>query len=120
VGRYTWIKLYADKWLDGTIREETPAVRAAFVDLLALAGSGRYGEAGVIKLARNIGLQDAQVAAVMEIPIDDWLAAKGRLIDSERIIVDSESNIISICNWRKYQSEYQRTKPYKKHKGVRP
>ena len=42
----TWIKVYCDKWLSGTIREEQPDVRSVWIDLLTLAGSGQFGDIG--------------------------------------------------------------------------
>jgi len=52
----TWFKIYADKWLTGTIREESPSVRGIFVDLLALAGGGEFGDSGVISLKNSVGM----------------------------------------------------------------
>ena len=56
----TWFKAYADKWLSGTIREETPAVRAIFIDILTLAASGEYGDTGIISLQNGVGLTNSQ------------------------------------------------------------
>ena len=42
-----------------------------------------------------------------------WLEAKQKLINTERINVNG-NNEIKILNWRKYQSEYARQKPYRK------
>ena len=36
----TWVKLYCDQWLSGSLRGETPELRGIWADLLALAGSG--------------------------------------------------------------------------------
>lgn len=111
MGSRTWIKIYCDKWLEGTIRDETLAVRAIWIDLLALAGSGRYGDIGEIKLGKDIGLFDSQIAAILEISNEIWLTTKQRLIMTERITV-SKGNTITITNWTKYQSEYERVRRY--------
>ena len=60
MGSRTWFKIFADKWLTGTIREETPSVRGIFVDLLALAGGGEFGDSGVISLKNGVGMSDLQ------------------------------------------------------------
>jgi len=108
----TWIKIYCDKWLGGTIREETPLIRSVWVDLLTLAGSGRYGDTGIIQLAHNVGLTDEQLAAVLNIPINDWQTSKTKLSTTDRISTNG-NNVITILNWRKYQSEYERQRSYK-------
>lgn len=123
MGQRTWIKLYCDKWLTGTLRDDTPATRGIWADLLALAGNLNYGEDGIIKLAEGVGLSDQQIAAIFNIDIDTWLAAKGRLLQTDRIS-QAQDNIIHITNWSFYQSEYQRQKPFrergKKEKGPAP
>jgi len=86
--------------------------RAIWIDLLALAGSGGYGDIGEIKLADNVGLTDNQISAILNLPHDEWLTTKERLLITERITTNG-NNIIQICNWNKYQSEYQRQKPYR-------
>lgn len=108
----TWIKIYCDKWLDGTIREETPLVRSIWVDLLTLAGSGRYGDTGIIQLADNIGFTDEQIAAIIKISPNDWQTAKSQLLSTERISYNG-TNVIRILNWQKYQSEYEKQRSYR-------
>lgn len=108
----TWIKIYCDKWLGGTIREETPEVRGIWVDLITLAGSGRFGDTGHIKLSNNIGMTDEQIAGILQITQELWNKAKKRLAETNRISFNGD-NIISIINWNKYQSEYERQKSYR-------
>jgi len=111
LGKRTWIKIYCDKWVGGTIREEPPAVRGIFIDLLALAGSGNYGEVGQIKLANEVGLPDTTLQKLLRLTEDEWVPAKDRLVATDRITVTGD-NIITIVNWDKYQSEYQRLREY--------
>jgi len=113
VGSRTWIKLYCDKWLEGSIRNETRELRGDFSDLLALAGSGRYGDTGEIKLADGVGFTDQQLAKILKIPLKGWIKTKKRLQETERIEVDSITNIIKISNFGKYQSEYERQKSHR-------
>ena len=111
----TWFKIYADKWLTGTIRDETPATRGIFVDLLALAGGGEFGDTGVISLKNGVGFNDLQLQKILKVSKSEWRNAKKRLISSERIAINPD-NIITILNWKKYQSEYERQKIYRNPK----
>ena len=112
MGRRTWVKIYADKWLRGTIREEPPEIRGIWVDLLTLAGDSAYGDEGIIRLAPGCGLTDEQICVILNIDNDLWQRAKQRLIETERITVTDHNEII-ILNWLKYQSEYMRQKKYR-------
>jgi len=115
MGHRTWIKLYCEKWLRGSLREDTPSVRGLWADILAMAGDFGYGEAGIIKVADRVGLTDEQLAGICCCPLEEWQQAKGRLVETDRIRVN-EGNIIEITNWTNYQSEYQRQKPYRDQK----
>ena len=107
-----WVKFYCEQWLSGTIRDEPPEIRAVFVDLLALAGGGQYGDVGEIKLANGIGYTDQQISEILRIRLALWRRAKSQLITSNRIETTSKG-AITIVNWSKYQSDYQRQKPYR-------
>ncbi len=112
MGSRTWIKVYCDKWITGTIRNEPPEIRCTWIDLLALSGTGQYGDTGEIKLANGVGYTDEQIAQILHIKPSLWRKAKLRLVETERIKV-SPKGAISITNWSKYQSEYERQKPYR-------
>ncbi|MFC2042140.1 hypothetical protein ACFLTV_01370 [Chloroflexota bacterium] len=111
----TWIKLYCDQWLSGTLREETAELRGVFADLLALAGSGKYGDTGTISLQNGVGLTDLQFEKLLKITKFQWRKCKRRLISTDRIEVNSD-NVVTIINWKKYQSEYERQRPYRNQK----
>ena len=108
----TWIKIYCDKWVSGTIREEKPDVRGVWIDLLTLAGSGQFGDIGEIKLSNGVGFTDNQIAEILHISKALWRKSKQRFLLSQRIKI-SPKGAISIINWSKYQSEYQRQKKYR-------
>ena len=112
MGNRTWFKLYADKWMMGTIRQEPPEIRGIFVDLLALAASGQYGDIGEIRLINGIGLTDPQFQKLLNISKYLWRKAKKRLLESNRIAID-DKGAMRILNWKKYQSDYNRQKPYR-------
>jgi hypothetical protein len=105
MGSRTWIKIHCDNWLVGTLREDSPDVRGVWADLLALAGSGQYGDTGEIKLANWVGFTDGQISEILQIKPALWRRAKQRFMESERIKISSRG-AISITNWSKYQSEY--------------
>jgi len=112
MGRRTWLKLYADAWLRGTLREETAETRGVWGDLLALAADSAYGDEGMIQLAPGVGLTDVQIEDILQLTKEEWGAAKPRLVVTDRIKVD-DGNCIQIVNWKRYQSEYSRQKPYR-------
>ena len=97
------------------MREEDPAVRGVWIDLLTLAGGGRYGDSGEIKLSNGVGYTDRQMAEIMAIKPSLWRKAKQRFIETDRIEL-SPRGAISIINWSKYQSEYNRQKQYRQPK----
>ena len=106
----TWIKLFCDNWFRGSIRQETPLLRAVWVDLLALAGP-----AGHITLPGGFsaGYTDEQLAGIFRVSLDQWLECKARLAahplgEKENRIHVSERNVIKIINWSSYQSEYEK------------
>lgn len=113
MGRRTWIKIYSEKWLRGSIRQETPGVRGIWIDILTLAADSAYGDEGVISLAPGCGLNDEQIASMLNVPLEIWAKIKRRLIKTGRITVNGP-NEIKVINWKKYQSEYARQKPYRK------
>lgn len=115
MGSRTWIKVYCDKWLEGTLREEEPAVRGVWIDLLTLAGGGKYGDSGEIKLTNGVGYSDRQMCEILTIKRSLWKRAKQRFLDTNRIEI-SPRGAISIVNWTKYQSEYERQKRYREPK----
>lgn len=115
MGSRTWIKVYSDKWLGGSLREESPDVRGVWIDLLTLAASGQYGDTGEVKLTNGIGFTDKQICEILHIKPALWRRAKERFLASERIEISSKG-AICITNWSRYQSEYRRQKPYRQPK----
>ncbi len=119
MGKRTWVKLYCDNWITGTLREETAAVRGVWADLLALVGSNPNSDTGELKLTNNVGWSDNQICEVLSIPIDIWKTAKQRLTQTDRITV-TPNNVITILNWSKYQEDYSRQTIYRKKKKENP
>ena len=112
MGRRTWIKIYAEKWLRGTLREESSSLRGIWMDILALAGDSAYGDVGKIQAVEGIGYPDELIKEILKVEMKEWEEAKGRLCETQRIVV-SKKNVIEIMNWGRYQSEYDRQRSYR-------
>ena len=105
----TWVKLFCTNWLDGTLRKETAEIRGVWADIIALAGE-MVGDTGILSFAVGVGFSDGQFAARFNLQIDQWKKCKLRLAKIGCIDILGD-NVISVRNWKKYQSEYQRQKP---------
>jgi hypothetical protein len=112
MGARTWIKIYCSSWIAGSIREESPGIRAMWIDLLAMVGGGQFADTGELKITTGVGLLDEQIAHVMKVPVSVWRDAKDRLILTKRIEM-RPGNCLHVINWNKYQSEYRRQKKYR-------
>ena len=114
--RRNWIKLYVDQCLRGTMISELSAVqRWIWVGLLLMAGDS--SEEGLIFLRKDengayVGYSDSTIAELLGVEVEDFLNATAKMIRYEKISVD-KNKVIKILNWKKYQSEYQRQKPYR-------
>lgn len=118
------MKLYVSTVFGSTSKELEPAERWIWVGFLALAGDSQWD--GVIKATVTLGYSDEQLADLLAVDTPLLRAAKRKMIKADKITVD-EKGIISINNWEKYQSEYDRQKKYRGksykirlHDGVTP
>jgi len=108
--RKRWIKLWTQETLYGTtVKELDPAERWVWLGFLALAGDSI--EPGKIQIAPGIPWTDAQLAQLLDVPISTLQTAREKMIEHNKITINSD--IINITNWNKYQSEYERTRKYK-------
>lgn len=103
-----WFKIYGERWFMGTTRWElTAEQRAVWVDLLARAsindppGQVDYYSLGQLAQQFNVDLE------LLESTIK-------RCVEEKKIKYFENKRKILISNWKKYQSEYQRQKPYRK------
>ena len=110
--RRTWVKLYVETLRSSMISELSPEQRWMFVGLLLMAGDSPIPGTIYARKDENgklIGYPDAILAfklGVHESAIQPGLA---RMVEKGKITID-DAWVISICNWRKYQSEYERTR----------
>jgi len=111
-----WVKFWVAESLRGTIRFDfTPAERGVWYDLLILAGDCRQD--GLIGPGSGVSYPLKWIAGTLN--ISSLLLRKTLKIckSSERIEINQ--NGIRILNWHKYQSEYERQKPFR-YKKVTP
>ena len=107
--RRAWVKVYITGWLHGSIRWQlTPEERSVWCDLICLAGEcGKEG-----KIVDNDGRAYplAYLAGMFYIPEELLTRTIDKCVIDNRVIY--EDGIISIINWKVYQSEYERQKQY--------
>jgi len=114
--RRNWIKLYVDQCLRGTMMDEMkdPGERFLWFAFLLLAGDSPYE--GKIALTEDMGYSDEQLGSMLKCDPQLVKKAKRVMVKYDKIKV-LKNNIIQIVNWEKYQSEYQRQKPYRSKDG---
>jgi hypothetical protein len=124
-GRRAWVKLWVNDWLNGTTRYEmTGAQRAFWIDLLAMAGRSRQpglicaGETGERVIGYPLSVfQGLDAGGELDILSTFQLFETCGKI---RLEVTQETPVklfkIEILNWARYQSEYQRQRPYRDRK----
>lgn len=107
-----WFKIFAKRWLEGSLKHESLPFRGVWVSLLCISSDSKYGDIGYIALGDNVGYTDKQIAQILNISIQKWVYYKRGLAEKEMITVMA-NNVIKINNWVQYQSEYQRQKGYR-------
>ena len=114
--RRTWIKLYVDQCLRGSMIEElTAEQRWLWIGFLLLAGDSSVP--GIIFRRKSadgipIGYSNVTLAEMLDVDIEIYTDGIRRMIDKAKISIDKKG-VIHILNWAKYQSEYQRQKVYR-------
>ena len=109
--RRAWIKVFITGWLHGSIRWQLDsAERGCFADLLCLAGE--CGKEGAICDNDGRPFPRDFIASQFHIPGElldrtiDKSLKEGRITEHE--------GILTIANWKVYQSEYERQKQYRR------
>lgn len=111
--RRTWIKLYPLDCLEGSIRYQLePDERGVWYDLLNL--SAICTTPGTISDKDKRPYPHSFIANRLNIPIELLERTLAKCEEEGRI---SENDTgIHITNWKAYQSEYNRQKPYRQQK----
>lgn len=114
--RKTWVKLFVDQILRGSLfsEMEDPAERFVWFGFLLLAGDSPFE--GKIALTEDIGYTDAQIASMLKCAPRLITSAKRKMVQHEKIRV-LPNNVIVIVNWKKYQSDYRRKVAAQKRKA---
>jgi len=113
----SWVKFWVTGWLHGSIRWQLdPSERGVWADLICLAGE--CGKEGTICDNDGQSYPRDFIANQLNIPrvlLDTTIAKcrhEGRLEDRDDLLI--------ICNWQTYQSEYDRVKQYRQSKKEEP
>ena len=110
--RRSWVKLWTTGWLHGSIRWQlTTEERGVWADLIALAGE--CGQEGAI--ADNDGQPLPRKFIANQLNITQSLLDRVILkcVQDERLKEDELNKRLEIVNWKHYQSEYDRQKPFR-------
>jgi len=108
-----WVKIWVHESLTGTIRFDfTPAERGVWYDLLILAGNCRMD--GIIAAGPGKPYPYNWIAGTLNVPLELLESTLEKCRLSERIYENNDG--IHILNWHRYQSEYERQKPYRERK----
>jgi hypothetical protein len=110
VRRQAWVKVYITGWLHGSVRWDLkPEERSVWTDLICLAGE--CGKGG--KICDNDGKPYPlhYIAHVFNVSEKLLLRAIDKCKAQDRLT--EEDGLLSITNWKVYQSEYERLKGYR-------
>jgi len=108
--RKSWCK---DNIFGSSRFEFSQSMRGIWNDLLDLAKISRVPK-GLIAPSKGVAYSHEYLAHLLNTPIDEFENALCLLKDTKRISENGQG--IQITNWRKYQSEYDRQKPYREAK----
>lgn len=110
-----WFKLWVEEELNGAVRFAlTPAERSVWVDLRALAS--RSQQDGLITAPSGKPYPHNWIATTLNVSRNLLESTLGKLENLHQI--DENEDGIRLMEWGKYQSEYERQRPYRK--GERP
>jgi len=113
----TWIKLFCYERLHGSVAAQLePGERSVWDELLCFAGL--CGLDGLIADHDKRPFPLSYIAHELHITEDLLESTLNKCKDEGRIKEDAHG--IHITNWKAYQSEYERQKPYRKIKEDNP
>jgi hypothetical protein len=97
------------------IEELRPAQRWMWIGLLLLGGDSSIP--GVIFRRKDadgglLGYSPVTLAEMLDVDLEDYHDGTQRMIAKSKISINS-AGVITILNWSKYQSEYERQKSYR-------
>ena len=103
-----WVRLWTEEVIYGTTSEELDYIqRGIWFQFLALGGLPPV--LGKICLSETIGYADEQLAELLKVPLDLLKEVKELLASKRcRKVKVDDKNIITILNWKHYQTPYAR------------
>lgn len=111
----TWIKLFCYERLHGSVAFQlTPAERSVWDELLCLAGL--CGLEGLIADRDSRPFPHSYIAHECHISLELLETTLAKCIEEGRITENEHG--IYLTNWSKYQSEYDRQKPYRQQQAA--
>lgn len=118
--RRSWVKLWVNEWLTGTVRWQlSPSQRAMWADLLALAGYSRFP--GIVCSGETNGQLEPYpmdyLCTTFRCKERDVREAFQLFETQGRIRIDPNL-VIHIVNWEKYQSEYQQKRQRTRYRNA--
>lgn len=115
--RRTWVKMFCYECLHGSLAFQLePAERCAFYELVYLAGL--CGQEGLIADRDQRPYPHSYIAH--EIHVSEELLERTLAKCLEEGRISENEHGIYITNWKAYQSEYERQKPYRQQKSTDP
>lgn len=91
-------------------RQLTPDERSVWDDYLDLAQLSHIR--GKVCIATDIGYTQEQLSKILKTPVDIINRAEHNLLKLKMIEID-KNRVITLLNWKKYQSEYNRQLQYR-------
>jgi len=111
--RRTWVKMWVNECLEGSIRFDfTAAERGVWYDLILMAGRCRIP--GIISANEKSPYPHSYIAGILNVDIELLESTLAKCKASGRILESDKG--IELVNWEHYQSEYQRQKKYRDKK----
>ena len=106
----TWVKFWVAECIDGSVREQLePDERGVWYDLIIL--SARCRVPGVISSNEAEPMSHRRIAGILNISEELLERTLTKCREQQRLTID-KAGLITILNWSKYQSEYQRQRQY--------
>ena len=114
----SWVKLWVDECLNGSIREDLdPDERGVWYDLIIY--SARCRTPGVISANETQPISRSRLAGILNISEELLNQTIAKCVVAKRIKI-SRAGLLHILNWTKYQSESDRVASYRKPNEVDP
>jgi len=115
MGKRSWIKLYVNSFLGGSVRYQlTASERSVWIDLLCLAGISNTP--GLISDNDNRAYPHSFLANRFNVPLRLLKSTLSKCIEEGRITEDDQG--LHITNWTNYQSEYLRQRHYREKNKI--